>query len=87
MNLKCIMVYNILTYTLTTAINGITIKENGKQDNARSWGNYLFGYQTRGGKAPEGSSVRVGTGYHWFVLSHQFVHKLNANEYTTADWF
>jgi hypothetical protein len=38
----------------------------------------------RAGKAPEGSGVPVGTGYHWFILSHQFVHKLNANDYTTA---
>jgi hypothetical protein len=38
----------------------------------------------RAGKAPEGSGVPIGTGYHWFILSHQFVHKLNANDYTTA---
>lgn len=37
----------------------------------------------RAGKAPEGSGVPVGTGYHWFILSHQFVEKLNANDYTT----
>ena len=38
----------------------------------------------RVGKAPEGSGVPVGTGYHWYVLAHQNVTKLNANEYTTA---
>jgi hypothetical protein len=38
----------------------------------------------RAGKAPEGTGVPVGTGYHWFILSHQFVHKLNANDYSTA---
>ena len=38
----------------------------------------------RSGKAPEGTGVPVGTGYHWFILSHQFVHKLNANDYSTA---
>lgn len=38
----------------------------------------------RAGKAPEGSGVPVGTGYHWFILSHQFVHKLDANDYSTA---
>jgi len=38
----------------------------------------------RAGKAPEGSGVPVGTGYHWFILSHQFVHKLNANDYSTT---
>jgi hypothetical protein len=38
----------------------------------------------RAGHAPEGSGVPVGTGYHWFIVSHQFVHKLNANDYSTA---
>jgi hypothetical protein len=38
----------------------------------------------RAGHAPEGTGVPVGTGYHWFILSHQFVHKLNANDYSTA---
>src|SRR3954454_14292156 len=38
----------------------------------------------RAGKAPEGSGVPVGTGYHWFILAHQFVHKLNADDYSTA---
>jgi hypothetical protein len=37
----------------------------------------------RAGKAPEGSGVPVGTGYHWYILAHQMVHKLNANDYTT----
>ncbi|MDE3060635.1 MAG: hypothetical protein KGJ06_06450, partial [Pseudomonadota bacterium] len=34
-------------------------------------------------KAPEGSGVPVGTAYHWFILSHQYVEKLNANDYIT----
>ena len=38
----------------------------------------------RAGKAPEGSGVPVGTGYHWIILSHQMVSKLNANDYTTT---
>jgi len=38
----------------------------------------------RAGKAPEGSGVPVGTEYHWYILAHQHVRKLNANEYTTA---
>ena len=38
----------------------------------------------RAGKAPEGSGVPVGTGYHWYILAHQNVTKLNANEYTTS---
>lgn len=38
----------------------------------------------RAGHAPEGSGVPVGTAYHWFILSHQYVEKLNANDYTTS---
>ena len=38
----------------------------------------------RKGKAPKGSGVPVGTGYHWYVLAHQYVEKLNANDYSTA---
>ena len=37
----------------------------------------------RAGKAPEGSGVPVGTEYHWYILAHQVVKKLNANDYTT----
>jgi hypothetical protein len=37
----------------------------------------------RAGKAPEGSGVPVGTAYHWFILAHQYVEKLNANDYLT----
>jgi hypothetical protein len=37
----------------------------------------------RAGHAPEGSGVPVGTEYHWFVLAHQMVKKLNANDYST----
>jgi hypothetical protein len=45
-----------------------------------------FAYSTmkrRAGRAPEGSGVPVGTGYHWFILAHQYVEKQNANDYTT----
>ena len=38
----------------------------------------------RVGKAPEGSGVPVGTAYHWYILAHQNVTKVNANEYTTS---
>ncbi|HEY1025814.1 MAG TPA: hypothetical protein VGE26_11660 [Sphingobacteriaceae bacterium] len=38
----------------------------------------------RAGKAPEGSGVPVGTGYHWYIVAHQNVRKLNANDYTTS---
>jgi hypothetical protein len=38
----------------------------------------------RAGHAPEGSGAPVGTAYHWFILSHQFVEKLNADDYVTS---
>src|SRR5690349_5732592 len=38
----------------------------------------------RAGKAPEGSGVPVGTEYHWYILAHQNVKKLNANDYSTT---
>jgi hypothetical protein len=38
----------------------------------------------RAGRAPKGSGVPVGTGYHWFIMAHQDVRKLNANDYSTA---
>jgi hypothetical protein len=37
----------------------------------------------RAGKAPEGSGAAIGTGYHWYILAHQDVRKLNANDYST----
>ena len=38
----------------------------------------------RAGHAPEGSGVPPGTEYHWYILAHQNVCKLNANDYTTS---
>jgi hypothetical protein len=38
----------------------------------------------RAGRAPEGSGVAVGTGYHWYIMAHQDVRKLNANDYSTV---
>jgi len=38
----------------------------------------------RAGKAPEGSGVPVGTEYHWYIISHQNVKKINADDYTTV---
>jgi hypothetical protein len=38
----------------------------------------------RAGKAPEGSGVPVDTEYHWYIVAHQNVRKLNANDYTTS---
>src|SRR5438046_1160507 len=38
----------------------------------------------RVGHAPEGSGVPVGTEYHWYILAHQNVRKLDANDYSTS---
>lgn len=38
----------------------------------------------RKGHAPEGSGVPVGTEYHWYIVAHQNVKKLNADDYTTS---
>jgi hypothetical protein len=38
----------------------------------------------RSGKAPEGTGVPTGTEYHWYILAHQNVKKLNANDYSTS---
>jgi hypothetical protein len=38
----------------------------------------------RAGQAPEGSGVPVGTEYHWYILAHQNVKKIDGNRYTTA---
>src|SRR5215208_3846892 len=46
-----------------------------------------FTYATnkrRAWNAPEGSGVPVGTEYHWYILAHQNVRKLDANNYTTS---
>src|SRR3954468_10986165 len=38
----------------------------------------------RAGKAPKGSGVPKGTGYHWFIVAHQNVNKLNLDDYSTS---
>ena len=38
----------------------------------------------RAGKAPEGSGVPVGSEYHWYIVAHQHVKKLDANSYSTT---
>jgi len=38
----------------------------------------------RVGHAPPGSGVPVGTEYHWYILAHQNVRKLDENVYSTA---
>lgn len=37
----------------------------------------------RAGRAPDGSGAPVGTAYHWYILAHQVVTKLDANSYST----
>jgi hypothetical protein len=34
--------------------------------------------------APKGSGAAVGTGYHWFILAHQKVRKLDKDTYETS---
>jgi hypothetical protein len=38
----------------------------------------------RAGHAPKDSGAAIGTGYHWFILAHQYVEKLNADDYATG---
>jgi hypothetical protein len=38
----------------------------------------------RAGQAPDGSGVPVGTDYHWLILAHQNVERLDANVYDTS---
>ena len=38
----------------------------------------------RAGHAPPGSGVPVGTEYHWYILAHQNVQKLDENTYSTS---
>jgi hypothetical protein len=38
----------------------------------------------RAGHAPPGSGVTIGTEYHWYILAHQNVRKLDENTYSTA---
>ena len=44
---------------------------------------YATTKRRKGQGAPERSGAPVGTGYHWFILAHQYVEKLNANDYST----
>jgi hypothetical protein len=37
----------------------------------------------RKGHAPENSGAKVGTAYQWYIMAHQKVKKLNADDYTT----
>ena len=48
------------------------------------WRIFYSVIKRRAGKAPKGSGAKVGTAYHWYILAHQRVEKLNANDYTTT---
>ena len=48
------------------------------------WGIHYAVTKRRAGHAPDGSGVPVGTSYHWYILAHQNVTKLNANDYSTS---
>ena len=37
----------------------------------------------RNSRAPKGSGAEVGSGYHWLIVAHQWVGKLDANTYAT----
>ncbi|HVL86520.1 MAG TPA: hypothetical protein VM681_00725 [Candidatus Thermoplasmatota archaeon] len=47
------------------------------------WSIHYAATKRRRGKAPTGSGAPVGTEYHWYVLAHQRVKKLDANTYET----
>jgi len=48
------------------------------------WGISYAVTKRRAGHAPKGSGASVGTDYHWFIIAHQHVEKLNADDYSTA---
>jgi hypothetical protein len=48
------------------------------------WGISYAVTKRRAGHAPTGSGASVGTDYHWMILAHQNVEKLNADDYSTA---
>lgn len=47
------------------------------------WGVSYAVTKRRAGHAPGGSGAAVGTDYHWVILAHQHVEKLNADDYST----
>jgi hypothetical protein len=48
------------------------------------WGFNFSVDKRRAGNAPEGSGVPVGTEYHWYIVAHQIVKKMDSNKYTTT---
>jgi hypothetical protein len=47
------------------------------------WGISYVVTKRRAGQAPSGSGASIGTDYHWVILAHQHVEKLNADDYST----
>jgi hypothetical protein len=48
---------------------------------------WVFSFRSekkRARKAPEGTGALPGTQYHWFILAHQFVRKLDQDTYETV---
>src|SRR5688572_7196087 len=48
------------------------------------WRIFYSVIKRRAGRAPKGSGAKVGTAYHWYIVAHQRVEKLNANDYSTT---
>ena len=61
--------------------HGIWVERKAAPDR---WDFTFSSLKRRARKAPEGSGVPVGTGYHWFILAHQKVRKLNKDTYETS---
>ena len=48
------------------------------------WDFTFSSLKRRARRAPEGSGAPPGTQYHWYLLAHQKVRKLDQNTYTTT---
>lgn len=47
------------------------------------WEISFTSHKQRRAKAPQGSGAETGSGYHWYILAHQWARKLDANTYAT----
>lgn len=47
------------------------------------WDLTFTSLKRRNRRAPAGSGAEVGSGYHWLIVAHQWVDKLDANTYAT----
>ena len=47
------------------------------------WRIFYSVIKRRADKDTKGSGAKVGTAYHWSILAHQRVEKLNGNDYST----